>query len=338
MPRSQKTKKSASLSSRVALSPQEVQNQLVKQGHLQQATLPTLQALGILTPKGGASPNANRKIKQVNHFLTLLEETLSRLFDRYENPVIVDMGAGKGAIALAIYDRWIRPLGRGEMIGVESRSALVEKVQSATQEHYPRFTMLASSILEAHLPERIHLTLALHACDQATDHALVQGLRSKSDYFALVPCCQAEIAQLLKPLKSEAQAKKSQASQNVQACTLGMMWKDPWHRREFGAHLTNILRVLTLRSKGYQVTVTELTGWEHSLKNECILAKRVAQFDKTAQHELQTLLDSIPISPWLIQNVPSTDSKSSVSERSESTGEDVHQDMQTQTDPTLSKM
>ena len=257
-----------------------------------------------MTQKGGASPNATRKIKQVNHFLTLLEETLTRLFKRYEDPVIVDMGAGKGAIALAIYDRWIRPLGRGQLIGVESRGDLVEKVRTATANEYPRFTMQSASILKSELPDRIHLTLALHACDQATDHALFRGIQGRSDYFALVPCCQAEVSHLLKPLKSEAQAKKAQTSQNVQGCGLGMMWKDPWHRREFGAHLTNVLRVLTLRARGYQVTVTELTGWEHSLKNECIIGKRVAQFDKTAQNELRRLLDQVPIQPWLIQHLP----------------------------------
>ena len=49
----------------------------------------------------------------------------------------------------------------------------------------------------------------------------------------------------------------------------------PWHRREFGSHLTNVIRALALEAHGYQVTVTELTGWEHSLKNELILGKKV---------------------------------------------------------------
>jgi len=53
---------------------------------------------------------------------------------------------------------------------------------------------------------------------------------------------------------------------------LSEIWRHPIHTREFGSHLTNVLRCLQLESHGYQVTVTELVGWEHSLKNELIIA------------------------------------------------------------------
>ena len=33
-----------------------------------------------------------------------------------------------------------------------------------------------------------------------------------------------------------------------------------------------MLRCLQLEAHGYQVTVTELVGWEHSMKNELIIA------------------------------------------------------------------
>ena len=50
------------------------------------------------------------------------------------------------------------------------------------------------------------------------------------------------------------------------------IWRHPIHTREFGSHLTNVLRCLQLEAHGYQVTVTELVGWEHSMKNELIVA------------------------------------------------------------------
>lgn len=34
-----------------------------------------------------------------------------------------------------------------------------------------------------------------------------------------------------------------------------------------------MLRCLQLEAHGYQLTVTELVGWEHSLKNELIIAR-----------------------------------------------------------------
>jgi hypothetical protein len=35
-----------------------------------------------------------------------------------------------------------------------------------------------------------------------------------------------------------------------------------------------VLRCLFLESQGYDVTVTELVGWEHSMKNELIIARK----------------------------------------------------------------
>ena len=52
------------------------------------------------------------------------------------------------------------------------------------------------------------------------------------------------------------------------------LWRHPIQRREFGAHVTNVIRGLVLEAHGYMVRVTELTGLEHSLKNELILAER----------------------------------------------------------------
>jgi len=57
-----------------------------------------------------------------------------------------------------------------------------------------------------------------------------------------------------------------------------------------GSQLTNVLRCLYLEACGYQVTVTELVGWEHSLKNELILAKWTGQRKRSAAQRLQALL------------------------------------------------
>ena len=78
----------------------------------------------------------------------------------------------------------------------------------------------------------------------------------------LVPCCQAEVASILKKNKGR------QLAKNV----LVELWRHPIHTREFGSHVTNVLRCLQLEAHGYQVTVTELVGWEHSMKNELIVA------------------------------------------------------------------
>jgi hypothetical protein len=104
-----------------------------------------------------------------------------------------------------------------------------------------------------------------------------------------VPCCQAEVAQQLKAHRAEASP------------AMAALFSHPWHRREFGSHLTNVVRALALEAAGYSVTVTELTGWEHSLKNELILARKVQPQNPKARTELERLLRETGVRPKLIR-------------------------------------
>jgi len=62
------------------------------------------------------------------------------------------------------------------------------------------------------------------------------------------------------------------------------------HTREIGSQLTNVLRCLYLEAMGFQVTVTELVGWEHSMKNELIIAKYTGQKKQSSADRLKALL------------------------------------------------
>jgi hypothetical protein len=77
---------------------------------------------------------------------------------------------------------------------------------------------------------------------------------------------------------------------NLSRTPLAELWRHPLHTREIGSQLTNVLRCLYLEAMGYQVTVTELVGWEHSMKNELILAQFTGQKKKSAADRLQALL------------------------------------------------
>jgi hypothetical protein len=144
------------------------------------------------------------------------------------------------------------------------------------------------------LPARLHLVTALHACDTATDDALALAIRRRADHIAVVPCCQAEVA---------AQLKEGRAQAALSSSPMAQLWSHPIHRREFGAHLTNVLRALVLESFGYVVTVTELTGWEHSLKNELILGRRVHAEHRGARARLRELLAATGVRPKLVREL-----------------------------------
>ena len=139
---------------------------------------------------------------------------------------------------------------------------------------------VAESTQSAELPGQIDMVTALHACDTATDDAITFGLQKQVKYMVLVPCCQAELAACLRQNKALALSKTP----------LAELWRHPLHTREIGSQLTNVLRCLYLESQGYSVTVTELVGWEHSMKNELILAKYTGQKKRSARERLEALL------------------------------------------------
>jgi hypothetical protein len=265
----------------------------VKAEELSQELLPEqspklLQELHLLTRDGNLNADARRKLKQVNHLYNLLKPALDDVFERFDSVNIVDVGAGKAYLGFILYELCLKNKESGQITSIESRPELVERGEAmAKQLEFTRMNFVAAQIDKASLPERVHLLTALHACDTATDDAIIAGIEAKADYIAAVPCCQAEVAQLLKAQKTPAWHE---------------LWRHGIHRREFGSHLTNVIRALTLEALGYQVTVTELVGWEHSMKNEFILAKRIQNENKMAHARLQELLKPLAISPKLIQH------------------------------------
>jgi hypothetical protein len=61
-----------------------------------------------------------------------------------------------------------------------------------------------------------------------------------------------------------------------------------------------VVRALWLEAQGYQVTVTELAGWQHALKNELILGRRVHRESRDAQARLEALLEATGVRPSLL--------------------------------------
>ena len=139
---------------------------------------------------------------------------------------------------------------------------------------------VAESTDAQELPAQIDVVTALHACDTATDDAIAFGLQKKARAMVLVPCCQAEMAAFLR------QGKALQLARTP----LAELWRHPLHTREMGSQVTNVMRCLYLEASGYQVTVTELVGWEHSMKNELIIARYTGQKKRASAERLRALL------------------------------------------------
>jgi hypothetical protein len=251
-----------------------------------------LQELHLLTRDGDLNADALRKLKQVNHLVRLLAPAVEDALGRFGDPVLVDCGAGKGYLGFVLYELFVGPAGKGTLWGVESRAELARAAEErARRLGYGRMRFLAARVEDAPVPGRVHLVTALHACDTATDDALALAVRHQADHVAVVPCCQAEVARQL-----EAAGRGARPPE-----VLAELHRHPWHRREFGSHLTNVVRALALEACGYAVTVTELAGWEHSLKNELILGRKVRRGSEAARARLEALLAATGVRPKLVR-------------------------------------
>ena len=231
-----------------------------------------LKELHILTRDGKMNQDSRRKLKQVYHLFQFIEPLLKDLKDKQGDLTLVDHGAGKSYLGFILYDLFFKEFqgaagAASHIYGIETREDLVTKSEElAARLGFTGMSFLnlsvAESITSASLPVQIDIVTALHACNTATDDAIRFALEKQAKYIVVVPCCQAEVAGVLRRNKGKSLAN-----------ALTEIWRHPLHTREFGSQITNVLRCLQLEAHGYQVNVTELVGWEHSMKNELIIAQ-----------------------------------------------------------------
>jgi SAM-dependent methyltransferase len=250
-----------------------------------------LRAVGLMNKDASISWDNTRKYSQINHMLQLLEGALKDQAARQPRVNILDAGCGTSFLSLAMawyLDRKLRhpfqivgfdsnakviatSKSRAELIGVADRASfLTGLIPKTSLEH---FTMSEGKA------QRPNILLALHACDTATDHAIALGIRNRADIIAVAPCCQRELAEKLKNAPT--------------GHALDPVYRSPNLRRDFGATMTDSLRLLHLRAHGYEVTATEFVPSEHTPKNRLLLATRRGSWHQDSKDQLAALTDYI---------------------------------------------
>jgi hypothetical protein len=248
-----------------------------------------LKELHILTRDGKMNQDSRRKLKQVYHLYQFIEPLLREVKDEKGALSLVDHGAGKSYLGFILYDLFFKDLKDSSHIyGIETREELVTSSKAlASRLGFEGMSFLnlsvADSITSPALPQTVDVVTALHACNTATDDAIRFALAKQARHIVLVPCCQAEVASVLRKHKGKLLAGNP----------LTEIWRHPLHTREFGSQVTNVLRCLQLEAHGYQVSVTELVGWEHSMKNELIIAQYKDLPRRRPAERLQNVLESL---------------------------------------------
>jgi len=260
-----------------------------------------LRALGILHRDASMPPHERRKFFQINHMVALLTPALRPLADavRGQRPLrIVDAACGRSYLTLLLahaVDRAFEcPV---QVLGVDRNAALMleseRRTEAAALGHLVRHHASALEALDpaqafaaafgAEAPGagatlEVDVVVSLHACDTATDDAIVLARRLGARLCAVAPCCQAELAAAWAQLSARSEA-------------FGRVHGSPHLRRQVAASITDTMRVQLLTAVGYDVTAMEFVPTEHTPKNMLLRGTRTpsAAPDPTAWAEYEAL-------------------------------------------------
>jgi hypothetical protein len=224
-------------------------------------------------------PREVRKFLQINHVVRLLRPTLDELHRKHDALRVLDAGCGRSYLTLLLA-HCARARGDSlEVLGVDRDAAVIAECQRRTEladlADVVRFVATPLDALADDSPT--HAVFALHACDTATCDAIALGVARGAELIAVAPCCQAELARGWTELAGTEGA-------------FAPIWRAPHLRRETAAHVTDAMRVLLLRSAGYDVIAMEFITAEHTKKNTLLRAIRNGVPDPAARAEYDALV------------------------------------------------
>jgi SAM-dependent methyltransferase len=257
---------------------------------------PFLKAVGIMTSDGKVRADMQRKFKQINEFLRLVDETDSfrqsstQAFQALSGEPIhaVDFGCGNAYLTFAIY-YYLHDILQLDVhvTGVDIKADLIESHQKKTKSlGWSQLNFVVGQIAD-YKPEIIpNVVIALHACDTATDDALAQGIQWESKLIVCAPCCQHEL--------------QEQMSRIPMPTSLLPVFHDGILFERMGDILTDTFRANILRIMGYRTDVTQFVPIEHTAKNLMIRSVKTSSAGNARwMEEYKNLKSFWQVTPYL---------------------------------------
>lgn len=209
--------------------------------------------LGVMTKEGKVIQKHYNKFRQINRFLEIISDVIDYLPD---NPKIIDFGCGKAYLTFALYYYLNFKLKKKvTIVGLDLKEDVIDFCNGiAKQLHYDGLTFQMGDIAEYRETAKADMVVTLHACDTATDFALMKAVSWNASVILSVPCCQHELFSQI------------QNDINMPILKQGIL------KERFSAILTDSLRTLKLSEHGYDVSMIEFTSLEHTAKNIMIRA------------------------------------------------------------------
>ena len=249
-----------------------------------------LQQLGITTNHGKVKSDKQAKFRQINRFIEIVDATFKQS-DAYlrDQVKIVDMGSGKSYLTFALYDYFNNKMKmQTKVVGVEQREELVEfSNELAGQTGFKKLFFEQGAIADANV-QGADVMVALHACDTATDDALLQAIENRVEVILVAPCCQHYVR------------KKMTEPDELKPITKNGIIKE-----NLSVILTDSLRALTLEAFGYKTKVFEFIDMEHTSKNLMISAvlNKKAEFNFNKLKEINQIMHQFGIPDFYLDTL-----------------------------------
>ncbi len=228
-----------------------------------------LKELGITTNEGNVKKEMQHKYKQINRYVEIIEGILKET-ELPDNFSVVDMGSGKGYLTFALYDFLQQKNMAAKVQGIELRDDLVIKCNNIAQHgKYNGLSFIKGSIQETAI-ENVDMLIALHACDTATDDAIMKGIEAKAKFIICAPCCHKQIRKQMSPTNALKQITKHGILLERQA-----------------EMVTDTIRALILEAHGYKTKVFDFIEEEDTPKNVMIVGTRATASENTFTENME---------------------------------------------------
>ena len=229
-----------------------------------------LNILGVMNAEGRVYAKKHDKFKQINKFLEIVDDSLTGK-NIQDDFTIIDFGCGKAYLTFALYYYFynIRKI-RVKITGLDLKEEVIEFCnETAKKLNYENLKFMYGDIRDFEYKNNVNMIVTLHACDTATDAALVKAIAWDCDIILSVPCCQHEFFDKIE-------------NENLRS-----MLKHGLIKERMSSLITDSLRSLFLEAKGYKVQLMEFISMEHTPKNILIRAVKANRNTRAAEIEYE---------------------------------------------------
>lgn len=218
--------------------------------------------LGLTTADGKVMSDMQHKFKQICKYVEIVDGVMRQT--KFDDTIhIADMGAGKGYLTFALYEYLTANYDKKILMeGVEIRPELVEKINTIIEkckEAWPSVSTMrfVQNSIEDYKPEQLDVIIALHACDTATDDAILKGIRNNAKLIICAPCCHKQIRR---------EMEKSGKTDSITKYGIFL--------ERQAVMVTDAIRALVLEYCGYKTQVMEFIEIDNTPKNVLLVGRK----------------------------------------------------------------